>query len=362
MLHIKEPKCIIGILLLYAYLFHGCQQPGLHAGEDDIAQSAPPAQKSQAKQGTQALTIPNSPGTGLIMTSSSDSSPDAKQVTVATRGIVAKRPSNRQPGEEEASLIATKRAKKEETLPNHKAWFTSFTQAVAQVEQDSGNEAAWDTVEDILIAGKKHDFLMRSIVCPNDSNPDTEYEYTPLHYAASRGILSLVKELVVCEKVPADIQTTNKQNTPLHLAASRGHLDVVQFLVEQGANPNLLDSKGGSTLHYAAAGNHGEMARDIIYYLVKKDTDFKKTVHPGTSMLDVAVMSGNIPVVEYWEDNYKNNPDSAIDVMTREALALAQYRFKKYVQERGVQKTIIRILKIFMQSRQENKQADNAGK
>ena len=361
MLYRKTHVYIIGILLLYALLFNSCQHPGLNAGEDDIAQVAPPTQKPQAKQVVQVLTTPESPDAGLIMTSSSDVSPGTKQVSVASREIMTKRPPTRQPGEE-ASRTAAKRAKKEEELPGHKEWFTSFRQVVARLEENSSDEEAWEVWEDILFEGRKHNFLTKSIACPSDGNPDFEYEYTPLHYAAATGIRSIVLELVGYENIPVNIQTQNKKNTALHLASSRSHLDVVEYLLEQGADPNLLDYQGTTTLHYAAAGNYGEMARDIIHCLVKKGADFKKTISSGSSMLDTAVMQCNLPVIEYWEDVYEKNPDPDIDVMTKEALGFAKYRFKKHPEERSLQKDIIKILKKVMRSRQAKRQVGNVAK
>lgn len=364
MLHMKDQRFIIGILLLYACLFNSCQQPSLNVGEDDRAQSSPTAQMPQAKQHAQALTTSGSPEAGREMTSSSDASPENRQVTLASSGAVAKRPPAEQP-DEEASLTATKRAKKEEEIPGHRAWFTSFAQAVARVEENPSNEneEAWEAWEDVLYEGRTHDFLTKSIVCPDDSNPATDWEYTPLHYVASRGrVFSMVKELVEDENVPVDIQTQSNQNTALHLAASRGNLNVVEFLIEKGANPNLLDHQGGTALHYAAAGDNGEVDRDIIHCLIENGADFKKTVHSGSSMLDTAVMMGNITVIEYWEDVYKKNPDPVVDAMTKEALALAKYTFKKHPEKRREQRDIIKILKKVMQARQAKEQASDAKK
>ena len=131
-------------------------------------------------------------------------------------------------------------------------------------------------MEDLLYEGKHNDFLRASVMCPNDINPITDYEYTPLHYAASIGLLTLVKELVTYECVPVDIQTQENRHTPLHLASSRGHLDVVQFLIAQGADLHLIDSEGGGALHYAAAGRQGVRNRDVIEYLVARGADIKK--------------------------------------------------------------------------------------
>jgi hypothetical protein len=381
-------------LALCMFVFHGCQQPGLNAREEDMEQTGPPAQTPQTKLHIVASTMHKSPVSGLAMTSSSDSSPDAKHadpaaldfestaqpianvsqgntlapanadttMTEASREVVRKRPATTQVGKQDEKLPATKHVEKETQSSSHKDWFASFTQIVAQIEEDLRDETAWDNMDKILDDGAKLNFLTASITCPNDSNPATTYEYTPLHYAAAKGDLAIVKELVEQRSISVDIRTQEDNSTPLHLAASRGHLDVVEFLVTQGANPNITDSEGGSALHYAAAGRKGEMNRDVIEYLVAKGADFKKTMNPNTSMLDMAVFAGNIPVIEYWEDNYANSLDSDIDVLTKEALILAKHRLRQYPKERSIQDAIIRCLKNLLEVRRNKNKGTHATK
>lgn len=382
MSHMKFLWTVVA-LLLCALLSHSCQQPSLNAIEEGIAQEAPPAQTPETKQGTEVRTTSEPSGAVLTMTSSSDSSPGVKQadttapdhdnaaqsivsmpqsstlalasadttMTEASREVERKRPATTQVGKHDEKLPATKHVKKETQSSSHEEWFTSFANATKKIEQDSEDEAAWDNMERLLNEGGKNNFLTTSITCPNDSTPATEYEYTPLHYAAARGLLALVKELVEQRNVPVDIQTQDNKSTPLHLAASRGHLDVVRLLVDRDANPDITDSEGGGVLHYAAAGRKGEMNRDVIEYLVAKGADFKKTMNPNTSMLDMAVLAGNIPVIEYWEDNYANSLDSDIDVLTKEALILAKHRLRQYPKERSIQVTIIRCLQNLLEVR-----------
>lgn len=79
-------------LLLCTLLSHSCQQPGLNAIEEDIAQEAPPAQTPETKQGTEVRTTSEPSGAVLTMTDSSDSSPDAKHAndrTAPNRNAIA---------------------------------------------------------------------------------------------------------------------------------------------------------------------------------------------------------------------------------------------------------------------------------
>ncbi|WCR53196.1 MAG: Actin-binding protein [Wolbachia endosymbiont of Ctenocephalides orientis wCori] len=44
--------------------------------------------------------------------------------------------------------------------------------------------------------------------------------------------------------------------TPLHLAALRGHLDVVKSLIEKGADAKAEDKHGHTPIHLAAENGH----------------------------------------------------------------------------------------------------------
>ena len=112
-LYRKVSKYIVGILLSYTFLLNCCQQAGLNIGEEDIAQSKPPA---KVKQDTQASAVPKSPGTELAVTSVSDTSPEDKQVVVVSSNAAAKRLSTEQLGEE-ASLALPNALKKKQNYP-----------------------------------------------------------------------------------------------------------------------------------------------------------------------------------------------------------------------------------------------------
>ena len=42
------------------------------------------------------------------------------------------------------------------------------------------------------------------------------------------------------------------QKTPLHLAAGKGHVDIVRYLVDKGADLNIKDTFGVSEQEYTA--------------------------------------------------------------------------------------------------------------
>ena len=87
----------------------------------------------------------------------------------------------------------------------------------------------------------------------DEKNPPNIMEFTPLHYAARRG------KPIICELIMRNISNKNPKgcdgSTPLHEAAKatqslQDHLDVCKVLVENGADNNLMDSKGRTPIAY----------------------------------------------------------------------------------------------------------------
>ncbi len=346
-------------LSLCMLTFHGCQQPRLNAREEDRKRTAPQAQAPQTKLGVEVLTTSEPSGAVLTMTSSSDSSPDTKHADrvapncdvasqsvtsaprsntlvsadeattitkVSSKEVARKRLANTQLDVNEAQQAIAKKAKNETSSPSYKEWFASFTQIAAQIEEDSKSEAAWDEMEQLLDKGSKNGFLERSITWINDSNPTAQYEYTPLHYAAARGLLELVRELVEKRNVDADLPTNGKKNTPLHMAAAGGHLDIVAYLVQQRkVKISKTDHQGASALHYAAAGKYGENNRDVIKYLVEiNKEEGTKCTYDHLSVLELAVHADNAPVVAYWLKEFNSKDNDTVKEHIENALKMAK--------------------------------------
>ena len=80
---------------------------------------------------------------------------------------------------------------------------------------------------------------------------DAEHGNTPLHWAAYRGNLQMVRLLV---EQGADLNATTVEGyTPLRDAIYKNHNQVFDYLLEHGANPKLRDRRGATLLHWAAA-------------------------------------------------------------------------------------------------------------
>ena len=87
----------------------------------------------------------------------------------------------------------------------------------------------------------------------NEKNPPNIMKFTPLHYAARFG------KAIICELIMKNIRNKNPKacdgSTPLHESAKatqspQDHLNVCKVLVENGADKNLIDSKGRTPISY----------------------------------------------------------------------------------------------------------------
>lgn len=120
-------------------------------------------------------------------------------------------------------------------------------------------------------------------------------EYTPLHYAAERGDLDLVEELVEERNVPVDIKTSQSSITPLQCAAVKAHLKVVRYLVSKGADVQAKDGKGAYVLHYAASG--GDV--NIVEHLLDQGAKIDVTDRHGFTILHVTARFNKLKLAKY---------------------------------------------------------------
>ena len=51
---------------------------------------------------------------------------------------------------------------------------------------------------------------------------------------------------------------------PLHVAVSSGNLRVTRYLIENGADTDLVDKYGRSPLHWAALNRHADIAKELL--------------------------------------------------------------------------------------------------
>ena len=77
---------------------------------------------------------------------------------------------------------------------------------------------------------------------------ENEEGRTPLHLAASNGIVELVRVLL---EHGAEVNTRAKVSwTPLFMAVQNGRVEVIQLLIKHGANTGVEDEDGVGEPYY----------------------------------------------------------------------------------------------------------------
>ena len=118
--------------------------------------------------------------------------------------------------------------------------------------------------------------------------------YQPIHYAARRPNLPILKYLVSCGADVEAVSQNKIQETPLLMAVEGGDLELVHTLVSAGANINGVNAGGFTPLHYA-------VQRDqllILVYLLHNhaDTEFRDIY--GSTPLAWAAYHTNVKMVQ----------------------------------------------------------------
>ena len=122
---------------------------------------------------------------------------------------------------------------------------------------------------------------------------------TPLHIAAFKGHLTIVKELI------ANLGYKHLKGTgdftPLHAAACNGHFKVCLEIMKNIEDKNPQDTRGTTPLHYAAYHGHLQICEAIMDELTDKNPSNKL----GLTPMDMAKFTFQIDVVEAIENKMK---------------------------------------------------------
>jgi ankyrin repeat protein len=132
-------------------------------------------------------------------------------------------------------------------------------------------------------ASERHPDVVRLLVeAGADPRAHTKKGFTALHFAAREGDIDSVRQLLASgvnvdirsvpdpgkPGVPAGPRGPNQQatisegSTPLLAATVRGHVPLALFLLEQGADPNVLDA-GYTPLHWASGTWEGGISNQV---------------------------------------------------------------------------------------------------
>jgi len=93
---------------------------------------------------------------------------------------------------------------------------------------------------------------------------------TSLYYAASFGLLHVVKNLIA-KGSNVNEPGSRFGGTPLHGAILRYHIDVAETLLKEGALPNKADFNGVTPLHTAATCGHVDSIKLLLKYGASKE-------------------------------------------------------------------------------------------
>ncbi|XP_059555646.1 ankyrin repeat domain-containing protein 66 [Myotis daubentonii] len=82
-------------------------------------------------------------------------------------------------------------------------------------------------------------------------------DMTKLHQAVAAGDYTLVRKILkkgLCDPNYKDVDWNDR--TPLHWAAIKGHMEVMKLLIQCGARPCLVTAVGWTPAHFAAESGH----------------------------------------------------------------------------------------------------------
>lgn len=116
------------------------------------------------------------------------------------------------------------------------------------------------TLHQLLWAGREVEALKRvdDGALSELSAPD-RFGWTPLHRAASQGLLAAVEALIEAG-VPVDEPAGPLGRTALMMAAQNDHARCVHALVEGGADWHAQDARGATAQDIAHMHGHGQTA------------------------------------------------------------------------------------------------------
>ncbi|KAG3091239.1 hypothetical protein PI124_g16673 [Phytophthora idaei] len=137
-------------------------------------------------------------------------------------------------------------------------------------------------IAEMLRAHQKKKLVSRQIKSSED-----EHNIALAFRATKRGDMEKLKQLVP-ELVRPDMEDYDLR-TLLHVASAEGHLQIAKYLVDCGANVNLLDRWGSSPLSDAVDFAHNELAKFLIANHAT-ESGFRATV--AVDHIDNATLAG----------------------------------------------------------------------
>jgi len=109
--------------------------------------------------------------------------------------------------------------------------------------------------------------------------------FTPLGLASYFGHYDVVK-MLLAKGAEVNIYSKNvMQVAPIHSAVTADNLEIAKLLLENKADPNLIQSKGVTPLHEAAQNGSPEMVELLLTY----EADPQAKMSDGETPMDIAI-------------------------------------------------------------------------
>jgi len=120
-----------------------------------------------------------------------------------------------------------------------------------------------------------------------------------MHLAAIKGWQEAVEKLNKVDETMKNAQMKDGVTTPLMYAAIGKNSGIVKFLLEQGANPKIVDALGSNILHYSCT--FGDLQG--VKMLVEGDfgMNINEKTKDGRTPLKWALVSGRNDIVSFLE-------------------------------------------------------------
>ena len=150
-----------------------------------------------------------------------------------------------------------------------------------------------------------HVLLQRKV----NVNSENDAGVTALHAACERGIIAMVKELLLCEGIEIN-KKDEQQNTPMHTACISGEKDIVFTLIEAGANMMEENDDEMTPLHVAVVERKLEIVKMILDMRAGDKEELLQAIEKdGNSPFLLAVKTGDEEMVKFFLDNGANVAD-----------------------------------------------------
>lgn len=149
----------------------------------------------------------------------------------------------------------------------------------------------------VMLLGEKADVSLG--LCKDHALPCSsrhcESGFTVLHAAVFNDDIKMVKILLHHNKTLLNLKVGDEQKTALHIAVQNRNIEIVKLLLESGADPNLLDKHGGSTLLYALA-SESRYKHEILQLLLKYGAKTEIPFKPSPNFERFDIINGETPL------------------------------------------------------------------